>query len=212
LSHSGGEVGLISDGRSDVLEQSADLAGDFIAFDGRVDSSALCVSEDIQDFCAEDAGAEFEAADIFTAGHISGDACDEQISEALIEDDFNGDSGVSAAKEGGEGLLPFCQLLNSLHIPMFGQRFSGCKALIAVVQLFEGIGWGDVGGGSWRGGGGSRLMSEPAGGGAGGSGEALSEERPSAVCVVLTVADFRVGSAVSVHVFPFLCVVLCCVV
>ena len=87
------------------------------------------MSEDIQDFCAEDAGTEFKAADIFTAGHISGDAGDEQISEALIEDDFNGDSGVSAAKEGGEGLLPLCQFLNSPHIPIFGQRFSDGKQI-----------------------------------------------------------------------------------
>ena len=50
-------------------------------------------------------------------------------------------------------------------------------------------------------------MSEPAGGTAGGGGEALSEEQPSAVCVVLTVAIFRVGSVVFVHIFPLCCVI-----
>ena len=70
------------------------------------------MSEYVEDFGTEDSGAEFEAADIFAAGDVTGNPCDKDISEALIEDDLNGDSRVRAAEECGEWFLTGCECLS----------------------------------------------------------------------------------------------------
>jgi hypothetical protein len=71
---------------------AADLPGDFIALHGCIDRSAFGVSEDAEDLSAEYASSEFEAADVFTAGDVAGDAGHEEVSESVVEDDFDGDA------------------------------------------------------------------------------------------------------------------------
>ena len=55
---------------------------------------------------AEALGGELDAAHLRRRDDVAGDADDEEIAEALIEDDLGGHARVRAAEDDGEGLLP----------------------------------------------------------------------------------------------------------
>ena len=72
----------------------------------RLDGAASRMTQDDHQSRAELFRGEFDAADLRRRDDIAGDPDDEQISEALIEDDFHGHSRIGAAEDRGEGLLP----------------------------------------------------------------------------------------------------------
>ena len=72
---------------------------------GRFNGAALRVAQHHHQAGAELFGGELDAADLGWGDDVAGDADDEQIAEALIEDDFDRYPGVGTAENGGEWFL-----------------------------------------------------------------------------------------------------------
>src|ERR1700686_1201711 len=71
----------------------------------RVDGAALRVAQYHHQASAELFGGELDAADLGRSNDVTGDANDEEIAQALVEDDFDGHPGIGTAEDGGEWLL-----------------------------------------------------------------------------------------------------------
>ena len=81
---------------TDILKQSADLPWDFRPLHRCRNRAAGSVPQDVQGFHAQNGGRKLQTSDIFARGNVPRNPRDKQVSEPLIEDDFDGNTGVSA--------------------------------------------------------------------------------------------------------------------
>ena len=72
---------------------------------GGLDRAARVVAEHDDERAVEHADAELERAEHAGVDDVAGGAHDEQVAQALVEDDLGGDPGVGAAEEDGERVL-----------------------------------------------------------------------------------------------------------
>jgi len=80
------------DGWPDVLKEPADLPGKFRPLHRGRDGTAGRVPQDVYGFNSDDRDCEFQASNIFIGCNVARDPRDEQVSESLIEDDFDGNT------------------------------------------------------------------------------------------------------------------------
>ena len=98
------------DGRDDVVHERGDVAFQSVAFAFDLlgyggDGAALGVSEDEEDGRVHVANAVFDGTDFVDVADVSGDADDEEVHDAGVEEEFDGDSGVGAGDDGGDGVV-----------------------------------------------------------------------------------------------------------
>jgi hypothetical protein len=79
---------------------------------------------------------ELDAADQRRGYDITGHAYDEQISETLIENYFDGHTRVGTTKNGGERLLARCQL-EAAHVTGIGGIAAAAVRYEAPVSLLQ---------------------------------------------------------------------------
>ena len=72
---------------------------------GGLDRAARVVAEHDDQRAVEHADAELERAEHAGVDDVAGGAHDEQVAQALVEDDLGGDPGVGAAEEDRERVL-----------------------------------------------------------------------------------------------------------
>jgi hypothetical protein len=72
-------------------------------------SFSLRVTQHHDERCGEPFSSKFDAADLKGRDDISGNANDEEITQALVEDDLCRYSRVRASQNDGEWLLAFCE-------------------------------------------------------------------------------------------------------
>ena len=68
--------------------------GGLDGFDGGLDGAAAGVSHDDDEAWPELEGGELDGAELEGGDDVAGDADDEHVSDALVEEDFGGDAGV----------------------------------------------------------------------------------------------------------------------
>ena len=102
--------------RSNVLEQAADLAGDFGPLKRGGHGSAGRMAENEKHFCAQQQCAKFETADVFTRGYIPRNTRDEQVPKSLIEHHLDGNARIGAAEKRGERSLFWSDGLDSFDV------------------------------------------------------------------------------------------------
>src|ERR1700722_11329165 len=76
----------------------------------RFNGAALGMSQYHHQACPELLGGEFHAPNEGRGNDVAGDANDEQVSQSLIKDDFNGYARIGTTENGGEWLLTRGQL------------------------------------------------------------------------------------------------------
>lgn len=121
--------------------------------DGGLDGTALAVSEDEDQLDIEVIDPVFDAGGDVGVGDVAGDADDEEVAEALVEEEFRRHAGVGAAEDDGEGVLggfeggaPVAGFVGVLQL-------TGDEAAVAVFESLEGIEGSDGRGGLVVGGG-----------------------------------------------------------
>ena len=72
-----------------------------IEIDRRLDGAATGVAHDQNEACAGHGAGELHAAEDFFFGHVAGDADDEGIADAEVEDELHGTAGVDATEHDG---------------------------------------------------------------------------------------------------------------
>ncbi len=73
--------------------------------------------------------------------HMAGRADDEQVTEALVEDDLRRDPRITAAEENGERLLPVADLGPPGGVLPGMQRLAGDESAVAVEEFLPGQVW-----------------------------------------------------------------------
>jgi hypothetical protein len=109
-------------------------------FDGGENGAALRVSQHDDKPRAVTLGGEFDTADLRWRNDVAGDADDEEIAEALVEDDFRRHARIGAAQNNRERLLAggnlYAARFTSKGIVVTDVRH---KPVIAVFQALEGV-------------------------------------------------------------------------
>lgn len=99
-------AGRRRDAVDDVSEVVAESSCAFAeGIERRFDRAAIGVAEHDGQACSERGGRELDATDERRSDDIARDAHDEQVADALIEDEFGGKSRVGAGENGGEWAL-----------------------------------------------------------------------------------------------------------
>ena len=100
-------------GRHDLLDQDRDVrraagaASGRLGVDGGAHGAALVVAEHDDERNVEHADGVLERAEHRVGDDLAGVAHDEQVAEALVEDDLGREPGVAAAEE--RGVRPLCR-------------------------------------------------------------------------------------------------------
>ena len=95
------------DGFGDGGDEFGDVAVDSGVFGDGFHRAAGFVAEDDEERGPEVVDAVFDGADLVGAGDVAGDADDEEITHALVEEGLDGDTGIGAGEKDREGGLAF---------------------------------------------------------------------------------------------------------
>ena len=149
------------DGGGDVVDEAGDLSVELSAGGCRGDGAALGVTHDDEEGRVEVADAVLDGAGFAVTGDITGDADDEDIADAAVEDAFDGEAGVGAGEDGDEGVLAGGgEVFAAAGLGVGGVGAVGDPAFVAFLKPGEGgvgIGGGVGLGGGFGGGLGSGL-------------------------------------------------------
>ncbi len=145
----GGAIGDAIHGWDDLGDQVGDVQRKrrSIALDradGRENGAALVVTEHDDERNMQHADRVFERAEHALRDDLAGVAHDEQVADALVEDDLGRESRVAAAEEGRVRRLAGGELSTALHVLPWVQRLAANEALVAADHLFPGLGGGAV--------------------------------------------------------------------
>ena len=91
--------------RDNCLGHAANMAGDFAARDGRGDRAALAVAHHDDEAHMKVLDGVFYASDDVVIEDVAGVTDDEQIAQALIEEQLRGNTRVGAGEDNGERSL-----------------------------------------------------------------------------------------------------------
>ena len=80
---------------------------------------------------------EFEAGDVLGGSDVAGNTCDEQIAEALVKDNFNGNAGVRATEKSRKRRLARGYLPKPHDVAVWSDALTGDEALVAGVQQVD---------------------------------------------------------------------------
>ena len=127
----GGGGGRV-EGRLNLLNKAGEMAH-FYRVGGTFYRTAGGVPHNKDESGTGAAAGEFQAAQNVAADNVAGDAHAEYVADALIEDEFGGDSGINTAENNGEGELAAFGVLY-LGEQAAWQRVLGQEA---PVSLFE---------------------------------------------------------------------------
>ena len=103
------EEGL--EGRPNPIDDRAQVSGGLKALrtlktlKGCEDGTATGVAEDDNKASVKPGSRELDAADLRGRDDVAGDADDEEVTEALVEDEFGWDPGIGASQDDGKWLL-----------------------------------------------------------------------------------------------------------
>jgi hypothetical protein len=133
-------VSSLVDGGLNVLEERADLSRNRLALNGRLDCAASGMTENEDDLRPEDGGAVFEAADDFRRHHVAGDTGYKDVSDGLVEDDFDRHARIGAGEDGGERLLFVDRVVTqNSQVLIEAGEVAGNRALVAGEEGLEGF-------------------------------------------------------------------------
>jgi hypothetical protein len=107
-------------------------------FDCGQNDPALRVAENHDERSVEPLRGEFDAADLRRSHDVPGNPDDEEVAQALVEDDFRWDPRVRTSENDGERLLPCSQLVAARPV---SECVAGPnprdKATVPIAQAFE---------------------------------------------------------------------------
>ena len=105
---------------------------------GGQNSPALRVAQNHHEPSAEPCRGELDATDLRSSDDVSGNADNEQVAQALVEDDLCWHPRVGATENDGERLLTCCQFVAAcLARECVGASDVRCEATVTLSQAFE---------------------------------------------------------------------------
>jgi len=128
------------DGGFDASEQAGEIAEDDI-IDGPFDGATSSVSEDEHELCAGGRAGEFHTAEHVVVDDVAGDAADESVANAGIEDNFGGNAGIEAAENDSGGILAGSAGALFREV-IAGSHFGRTEALVAFFEFGDHLGRG----------------------------------------------------------------------
>src|SRR3982751_5549041 len=90
-----------------ILIKRTDLAGNRLRTNSGFHGTAIPVTDHEHDFDAKYSGSIFETGDGGRSSKVSRNTHDEQMTDCLIKDEFDGYPGVSTGEDGRKWLLLF---------------------------------------------------------------------------------------------------------
>ncbi len=99
------------DAGRDEIDHGLDVGGGVPALDGGPDGAGVPVAQHHHKRAVQVLDGVLDAAQNDRIDHVASDADNEDVPQALVEDQFRRDAGVAAADDDGERLLPRDQLL-----------------------------------------------------------------------------------------------------
>lgn len=125
-------------GRFDFFQQAGQVP-EFHAVDGSFDAPAMGVSEDHDDVRASHFGGVFETAKNILVNDVPRQTGAENVSEALIENQFDRDTRINATDHGSRWILTNRSAPDLIHpVPLMHATFR--KARVALLQKANGLG------------------------------------------------------------------------
>ena len=106
-----GTASRAADAGRDEIDHGLDVGGGVPALDGGPDGAAVLVAQHHHKRAVQVLDGVLDAAQNDRIDHVASDADNEDVPQALVEDQFRRDAGVAAADDDGERLLPRDQLL-----------------------------------------------------------------------------------------------------
>ena len=132
-------TGMFAAGLDLVIQRTNDTRNGPTSHGG-IDGTTAGVSQDVQDLGAQNGGSEFQRSNGFGVDNVSSNTADEDISESLIKDNFDGDAAVGAGQKGGKGSLATFEFLEAFHVAVGGHNVSFDKTLVSCFEGSERLG------------------------------------------------------------------------
>src|SRR5262245_44761858 len=136
----------------DVRQQELDARPELLALvprgQRRADRSAALVAEDHEQRRLQVRAGVLQRAGDLLAQHVAGDADDEELAQARVEDPFGRHARVAAAEDGRPGLLAPGEVGEGLAAEGGGARLTPEEALVSVDEALQGLLGGEARGSS----------------------------------------------------------------